>query len=45
MIIYKLIKLPVNLLIELLRYSDKLEDKNKGYIKHLYNELKDRFKK
>ena len=45
MILYKLIKLPFNLLIELLRYSDKLEDKNSGYIMYLWNELKDRFKK
>jgi hypothetical protein len=44
MILLAIIKLPYNLLIEFIRYCDKIENKNKGYIKHIYNEMKDRFK-
>lgn len=45
MILYKLLKLPINLLIELLKYSDRLNDRNEGYLKYLWQELKNRFKK
>lgn len=44
MILISIIKLPLNLLVEFLKWCDKLEQKNKGYIKYLWTELKDRFK-
>jgi hypothetical protein len=42
MIIVSIIKLPINLIIELLKFSDKLEQRNKGYLKYLWIEFKDR---
>lgn len=44
MILLAILKFPLNLLIEFMKYCDRLEQRNKGYIKYLYNELKDRFK-
>lgn len=44
MILLAIIKLPLNLLIEFMKWCDRLEQKNKGYIKYLYTELKDRLK-
>jgi hypothetical protein len=43
MILIAILKLPLNLLVEFMKYCDKLEQRNKGYIKYLYLELKDRF--
>jgi len=44
MILYKLIMLPLNLLIELMKLAEKLHDRNNGYFKYLFTELKDRLK-
>ena len=44
MILLSIIKLPINLIIEFIKMCDKLEQKNKGYIKYLYTEFKDRIK-
>ncbi len=44
MILLAIIKLPLNLVIEFMKFCDRLEEKNKGYIKYLYIELKDRIK-
>lgn len=44
MILYKLLMLPFNLLIELLKLAERLHNKNQGYLKYLYTEFKDRIK-
>ena len=43
MIFIALIKLPLNLLLELIRFSAKLEAKNKGYLLDLLKKLKRRY--
>lgn len=44
MLIISILKLPINLLIEFLKWCDRLENKNKGYMKYLFIEFKNRFK-
>jgi len=44
MILLAIIKLPLNLIIEMIKFCDRLEQRNNGYIKYLYKEFKDRIK-
>jgi len=44
MILLKFILLPYNLLIELIKYAEKIHDRNIDFFPYLYRELKDRIK-
>ena len=44
MILFKLLMLPINLLIEFLKLAERLHNRNQGYLKYLYTEFKDRLK-
>lgn len=45
MIFWYLIKLPLNLLIEFIRWAERLNDRNSLYLEYLVKEFLDRIKR
>jgi hypothetical protein len=45
MIFYYILKLPINLLIQFLKFCEKMELKNRGYLRYLFVEFWDRVKR